>query len=105
MKNRSIGVADNVFAKLRRLTRLQNETCEYCGVGIDSIHRHILEIASQKIICACDACALLFENAVGGRKLIPRDSRALPGFQIDDTSWESLGLPIALAFFYRSSAA
>jgi len=108
MKHKFIGPGNNVsnvFAKLRRLARPQTEQCEYCNKEIGPRHRHILEIASKKIICACDACALLFENFVGERRLIPRDSRALPDFQMTDAQWESLGLPIGLAFFYRSSVA
>jgi hypothetical protein len=38
---------------------------------------------------------------VEGRfKVIPRDARALPDFQISDADWESLSLPISLAFFF-----
>jgi len=108
MKYKFIGPGNNVsnvFAKLRRLARPQNEQCAYCSAGIASTHRHLLEIASKKIICVCDSCALLFQNLIGDRRLIPRDSRALPGFQMTDAEWESLGLPIGLAFFYRSSVA
>jgi hypothetical protein len=38
---------------------------------------------------------------VEGRfKVIPRDARALPDFQISDAAWEGLALPINLAFFF-----
>jgi len=106
MNNTSFKPRHGIFAKLRCLTKSynQSEQCEYCSVAVGAQHRHILEIASRKISCTCDACALLFENAMGGRKLIPRDSRALSGFQMTDAEWESLGLPIGLAFFFRSSA-
>jgi hypothetical protein len=38
---------------------------------------------------------------VGGRfKVIPREPRALPDFQMSDAEWENLALPISLAFFF-----
>ena len=69
-----------------------------------SEHRHLLEVATRSIVCACDACALRFQAVAGGRfKLIPRDAYALPGFRLDDAEWENLALPINLAFFFYHS--
>jgi hypothetical protein len=60
---------------------------------------------TQKIICACDACALRFQDVVEGRfKLIPRDARALPGFAMADADWANFALPINLAFFFYSTS-
>ena len=97
----------NPLMALRRLARGQSpvEQCEFCSVRLAPAHRHLLEVATRKIICACDPCALRFHNVIGGRwKLIPRDARALPGFQLSDMEWESLSLPINLAFFFLSSS-
>ena len=59
---------------------------------------------TQKIVCACDACALRFQDVVEGRfKLIPRDTRALPDFAMADADWENFALPINLAFFFYST--
>jgi hypothetical protein len=67
-------------------------------------HRHLLEMATQKIVCACDACALRFQDVVEGRfKLIPRDARALSDFAMADVDWENFALPINLAFFFYST--
>lgn len=42
----------------------------------------------------------------GGRfKLIPRDSKSLPDFQMTDSQWENFALPINLTFLYRDTAA
>ncbi|MGB9475333.1 MAG: DUF5947 family protein [Candidatus Udaeobacter sp.] len=61
-------------------------------------------MTTQKIVCACDACALRFQDVVEGRfKLIPRDARALPDFAMADADWENFALPINLAFFFYSS--
>lgn len=88
----------------RARTVVEAERCELCSVLLFPQHRHLLETQSRKIVCACDPCALRFQNVIGGRfKLIPRDGRALPGFQITDTDWEALALPINLAFFFYST--
>ncbi len=98
---------ESPFATLRRLARPQSpsERCEFCSAAIPPHHRHLLEVASRNIVCACDGCALRFESAVGRWKLIPRDARPLPDFRIADAEWEALALPINLAFFfYRTPA-
>ena len=75
-------------------------------MALAPVHRHLLELATRKIFCSCDACALRFQGVIGGRfKLIPRDTRALPGLQISDPQWEGLALPINLAFFFFSTPA
>jgi hypothetical protein len=77
------------------------EHCELCSVRLAPTHRHLLEMATRRIVCACDPCALRFENVIEGKfKLIPRDPRPLPDFQMTDAEWEGLSLPINLAFFF-----
>ena len=61
-------------------------------------------MANRRIACACDPCALRFENVLEGKfKLIPRDTRALPDFRMSDVEWEGLSLPINLAFLFYST--
>ncbi|MEO5717176.1 MAG: DUF5947 family protein [Chthoniobacterales bacterium] len=77
------------------------EICELCSVRIPPVHRHLLEMATRRIVCSCDPCGLRFESVIDGKfKLIPRDARPLPDFQMSDMEWESLSLPISLAFFF-----
>jgi hypothetical protein len=97
------------FATLRRfasprIVQERRERCELCCAALPSEHRHLLEVATRNILCACDACALRFQAVAAGRfKLIPRDAHALPGFRLADADWESLALPINLAFFFCHS--
>ena len=96
------------LSTLRRLAKPipRTEQCALCSVGIAPAHRHLLEVANRKIICACDPCALRFQDVAGGRfKLIPRGARALPGFEVTEAEWERLALPINLAFFFHNTAA
>ena len=93
------------FGVLRGLAspKAISERCEFCAIEVPAGHRHLLEVGSRKILCVCDPCGLRFEGVVGGRfAFIPRDVRALPGFRITDGQWDSLALPINLAFFMRS---
>ena len=61
---------------------------------------------STRFMCSCDGCALLFCGQSGAHYLrVPRRIRALSDFQMADLQWESLMIPINLAFFYRDSAA
>ena len=90
---------------LRRLARrpVEGELCEFCSVPLRTAHRHLLETASRKLVCACDGCALRFDSAIGRWKLLPRDSRRLGGFELTDAQWNSLGLPIELAFLFHNT--
>lgn len=89
-------------AEAKRAEQVPEEFCELCNLRLTPEHRHMLETATRKIVCACDACTMTFVPVVGGRyKVIPRDPRALPEFRMTDPEWEALALPISLAFFFH----
>ena len=98
------------FSTLRQIMRERPKAaaqrCELCSIEISPVqHRHLLEVAVRQVRCVCDPCALRFQDVVGGSyKLIPSDVRPLPDFQISDSQWEVLAIPINLAFFYHSSS-
>ena len=101
-------MSSSSFAALRRFAKAPQqpvlERCELCNLVLPPAHRHLLDTATRQVACSCDPCALLFQNAVGAKfKLIPRDARSLPDFQMTDGDWESLALPIDLAFFFYST--
>ncbi len=97
----------NAFKVLRRFAQARSEVerCEFCSAGLNPTHRHLLEPPTRKLVCVCDPCALRFEGALSRWKLIPRDARALPEFQVSDAEWEGLALPINLAFIFHSTPA
>lgn len=93
---------------LRQFARRRStaERCELCSAELSSAHQHLLDPKKRQIICSCDGCAILFCGQSGAHYLrVPRRIRALPDFQMADLQWESLMIPINLAFFYRDSAA
>jgi hypothetical protein len=84
------------------------ERCELCAEALPSEHRHMVDIASQRLLCACRACAVLFEGkAAGGGhyRLVPQRRIYLEQFALDEADWRALGLPIDLAFFFYSTPA
>jgi Family of unknown function (DUF5947) len=104
----AIAAREKPFATLRRLSQRNTsksapEQCGLCCISLTEDHRHLLETSQREIICACDGCALSFQDVVGGRfQLIPRDTRKLSSFSLTDIQWEGLALPINLVFFFRS---
>lgn len=95
------------FATLRRLVRQQPppEPCELCSAPIGSEHQHVVEPSARRLLCACDPCAILFGDQGGGRyRRVPRTIEFLPEIQLGDARWDSLMIPINIAFFLYSSA-
>jgi len=82
------------------------ENCALCGAGLAAEHPHLLEPATRRLACACEACALLFTDRAGARyRRVPRGVRLLADFRLTDAAWDRLGLPIDLAFFLHNTAA
>lgn len=76
--------------------------CELCSLPLAATHRHLYEVSSGEVVCACDGCALTFHGVADGPyKVVPRDARKVEGFTITDMQWDHLSLPINLAFFVR----
>jgi hypothetical protein len=101
---------EQAFGVLRQFTRVRRpganalEHCELCSAGLGHDHPHLIEVASRQIVCACDACAMLFDGMERSRyKRVSRNSRYLANFEMTNGQWESLLIPINMAFFFRSS--
>jgi hypothetical protein len=96
----------SAFATLQSLARKPrtSEHCDMCGIGVAHKHQHLIDPRSRRLVCACDACAILFYQ--GGEtkyKRVPRQARFLKNFHMTDGQWDSLMIPIGLAFFVESS--
>jgi hypothetical protein len=84
----------------------QPEFCELCSERIPHQHAHLLNLSSRQLVCACQACSLLFSEAGSGAgryKLVPRRYLALQVFQMTDEQWDALMIPVNMAFLYRST--
>jgi hypothetical protein len=83
------------------------ERCELCSAPIAAEHRHLLDLRDRELLCACRACALLFDRSAAGAghyKLVPDRRLRLGDFELGDLAWAELRLPVDMAFFFRSSA-
>lgn len=84
--------------------------CELCGTPVPEAppgHRHLLDLRSRELRCACRPCGLLFDHpaAGGGRyRLVPERRHRLDGFAFADADWAALAVPVRMAFFLRDSA-
>jgi len=97
----------NAFGALRQFARKRRpvERCELCSLELTHDHPHLIELAARKLVCACDACALLFDGSLAGRKYkrVPRRVQSFANFHLTDAQLEGLMIPINMAFFFNSS--
>lgn len=94
------------FDVLRQFTRRPRraERCEMCSIEVSADHPHLLEVAHRRLICVCGACAILFSDQGSTKyKRVPRRVYLLRNFSMTAAQWESLLIPINMAFFFRSS--
>jgi len=96
---------ESAFSTLRGLVRRTRpaERCELCSAGLFGEHEHLLEPGTRKLMCTCEACSILFSNKGTKYKRVPRRVLSLPDFQLPDDKWDSLRVPIAMAFFFHST--
>ncbi len=70
-------------------------------------HRHLVETEKRTLVCACTACALLFDRpgaATGRLQAVPDRYLTDPGHRLDEGAWELLQIPVGVAFFFRNAA-
>ena len=96
------------FATLRRFVRPRAavERCELCSAELAPDHEHLVEPQTRQLLCACQACAVLFSGQAETKyRRVPRRVRALPDFHLTDAQWDALLIPIGMAFFFHGTAA
>lgn len=89
---------------------VEEERCELCNEPIPPQHRHLLDVESRELMCACRACKILFDRpaaGAGGRhyRLVPERRLEIEDFELDDVTWAELRIPVEMAFFFYSTAA
>jgi hypothetical protein len=84
------------------------ERCELCGDPIPPDHRHMLDLRSREMMCACRACKILFDTGAAGGghyRLVPDRRLRLTDFEMDDATWAELRIPVDMAFFFHHTEA
>ena len=116
------GTTSSAFSALRRFARESEkvvqeapaavedaqERCELCSEPIPPEHRHLLEVSSREIMCSCRACSILFDSKAaseGRYRIIPDRRLFLEDFEMSNAQWESLRIPVDMAFFFHSAPA
>lgn len=79
------------------------ERCELCAVAVPADHRHVVNLDSRALLCACRPCALLFDgDAEQTYRTVPDRYLALPDV-LTQAEWDELEVPVGLAFVFRNS--
>ena len=89
------------------------EACEFCATPIPAEHGHVADLEQSMLMCACRACYLLFTNSSAGLtradagrgryRSVPDRYLSDPARPLSVAEWDSLEVPVGLAFFLRSS--
>lgn len=88
--------------------RRAGRSCELCGAPVGAEHSHVADVEARAFLCACRGCGLLFTRAgsAGGRlRTVPDRHVYEASFALTDAEWEALGIPVSMAFFFKSSVA
>lgn len=78
-----------------------------CAEPIGEWHGHVVDVEGRGLMCTCRPCALLFtqEGAGGGRyQAVPERYRYAANVPLAEATWDSIGIPVAMAFFFTNSA-
>lgn len=88
-----------------RPPRTGAQHCELCGAPIPSDHPHLATSMSRQLLCCCAACAVLLGDSDRQKyRRVPERCQRLVAFQMTDVQWDSLLIPVGIAFFFKSTA-
>jgi hypothetical protein len=80
------------------------ERCEMCATPVGAEHSHVADLEHSSLACACRACYLLFTGGAQTRyKAVPDRYLADADRVMSPAAWDLLEIPVALAFFLRTS--
>src|ERR671916_1287748 len=101
--------AFSTFSSLRRFAQEESEKvakeaagapqehCDLCSEPIPSEHRHLMEVSTREMRCACRPCSILFDSEAaseGKYRLMPDRRLFLEDSEMSDVQWESLRVPV-----------
>jgi len=107
-----LGSAGAPLAVLRRIQQPRpvapaGERCDLCAEPIAAEHGHLVDRQGRHLLCACPGCYLLFTSSGAGGtryRAVPDRYRRLAGAAVSRSLWESLQIPVGVAFFFFNSA-
>ena len=69
-------------------------------------HSHVVHLENRALLCTCRPCALLFTERGAGRgryRAVPNRYLRDPNFTMTEAAWDSLQIPVRMAFFFHNS--
>lgn len=102
---------EDPFGVLRRVMQPREraapgERCEMCAEDIGAQHSHVANLAERRLLCTCRGCYLLFTvPGAGGLRMraVPEHYRLATDFSFTQAQWDSLAVPVDLAFVFKQS--
>lgn len=88
--------------------RVPAERCELCSAELSPHphHEHLFEPTTRQIRCSCTPCAILFPPEAEKRyRRVSRRLLYLDDFAMTDLQWESLAIPVNMAFLHTTTNA
>jgi hypothetical protein len=91
--------------RVRSIPRVRpGERCDLCAVAIPDEHTHVVNLDTRELLCSCQACYLLFvSGSAGNLRAVPERYLALMGFSLTQSQWETLQVPVSVAFLFSNS--
>ena len=83
------------------------EACELCREPIAPDHGHMVNLEARNLMCVCRGCSLLFmADGAGGAhfRSVPDRYVALRDLLLTPAQWDSLQIPVSVAFFFLNSS-
>jgi hypothetical protein len=90
-----------------RVLPIPGESCELCTMAIPDGHGHMVDLEARSLMCVCRGCYLLFvsEGAGGAHfRSVPDRYLAFPDLTFSPEQWDSLQIPVSVAFFFLNSS-
>lgn len=105
--NDPLSVLQRIRTTAPRPAPVAEEVCDLCTEPIPPEHRHLVDLRSRSLMCACRGCFLLFESeGAGGEhfRSVPERYVAFDDFQLSPAQWDALQIPVSVAFFFLNSS-
>ena len=87
----------------RTAEREAQEHCDLCSEPIPPEHRHLLDLETRELRCACRraACCSTARAPAAGTTPGPRPAAAAGRLRARRRAWEELRIPVDMAFFFH----
>ena len=97
---------EQVTEDLELLPISEYNKTKMCAEPIRDQHQHVVNLESRALLCTCRGCYLLFSGDAARQsyRAVPERYLSFPGFRLGPAQWSAPGIPVGLAFFFRSSA-